>query len=274
MATDGTASRPTRPVVVAVNAAGRCADTLEMAALLAAAQGVELEVVYVEDANLLRLADLPVSREIDRISGAIRRIDNRGMMRALEMEARRLRQEIARIERVRAVRSTLRIARGEILAEAFSASERVDVTFVHAASRALPGEHSPAYGQVPASAEIMGGTPGGASRKRVWSVFEGGPEGARALATAEKIANALGCGLMVLIGEGDAESLAREARARVGEVEIRFLERAGNRPALEARTFEPRSSRLLVVSRRSPSLADAATRRHLESLRVPLLIVA
>ena len=276
MATENAASRPARRVVVAVNAAARCSETLETAALLAAAEGVELEVVFVEDADLLRLADLPVAREIDRISGAIRRIDNRGMLRALEIEARRLRQEIARIERTRAVRSTLRIARGQILTEALNASERVEVTFVHAASRALPGDSS-APGPGYSFAGAKGSTARGASRKRVWSIFEGGPEGARALGAAEKIANALECRLMVLIrshGTDDAEKLAREVRARVGDVELRFFEPAEGRAALEAHMFESRLSRLLVVARQSPSLADAATRRYLESLRVPLVIVA
>jgi hypothetical protein len=41
---------------VAVNAARRCGETLEMAAALAISTGADLEVVYVEDANLLRLS--------------------------------------------------------------------------------------------------------------------------------------------------------------------------------------------------------------------------
>lgn len=273
MVTETLLQHPTRPVLVAINATAACSETLDVAALLAASQGADLEVVYVENANLLRLADLPVTREIDRVSGAVRDIDTRRVLRALGVEARRLREEIARIGRTRAIRSTLRVARGEILSEALGASERVDVTFVHAATRAFAGERLAP--QRPPSPSAHAG--GGMRRKPVWSLFEGDAQSARALETANKLAGALGCSLRVLIlsrGPGEAEKRIEEVRARVGEVEIRTLESGGAHSPLEARAPELRTGRLLVMAKRSAVLGDAAMRRYLESSPVPLAIVA
>ena len=112
MATESVAASTRPAIIVAVNATRRCSETLEMAAALATATGANLEVVYVEDENLLRLADLPVTREIDRVSGAAREMDSGRIRRALQCEARRLRNELARIGRATAVRSTGVAARG------------------------------------------------------------------------------------------------------------------------------------------------------------------
>ena len=277
MATDSVRRHSTRSFVVAINAIGACSETLETAALLAATEGAELEVVFVEDANLLRLADLPVTHEIDRISGAIREIDTRRVQRALEVEARRLQREIARIGDTRAVRATLRIARGEILAEALSASTRVEITFVHAATRAFAGDRLAAHRSSFATAARGTGAVRGARRKPVGCLYEGGPDGVRALDTAATLARALGCGLMVLIPyrrAEEAEERARELGTRLENAELRFLEVAEDRSAFEARLLEPRNSRLLVVAKTSPSLEGAAARRALESLPIPLVLVA
>jgi len=276
MVTDRLVHPSTRAVVVAINAAGASSETLETAALLAASEGADLEVILVENANLLRLADLPVTREIDRVSGEIREIDSHRMLRALEIEARHLRQKVAHIGRMRAVRSTLRIARGEILAEALSASARVDVTFVHAGAHAFPGEGLAIRGARSRTAPAGRGAARAAHRKRVWSLYEGGAGSVRALETATKLARALSCGLMVLIPyrtAGEAETRAHEVRTHSGNIEIRFLESSTNRSPLESHMLEPRGSRLLVVATQSPSLEDAATRRYLESLPVPLVLV-
>ncbi len=61
--TDRAPTDTTTPILVAINAARRCGETLELATALATSIGADLEVVFVEDANLLRLAQRP---EINR----------------------------------------------------------------------------------------------------------------------------------------------------------------------------------------------------------------
>ncbi len=243
-------------IVVAVNAARRCGETLEMAAALATSTGADLEVVYVEDANLLRLADLPVTKEIDRFSGAAREIDSGRMQRALHSEARQLRSNLARIRRATMVRSSVRVVRGQILGEALAASATVDVTFVHGA------RHGPKTGR--------------RGRRPVLTLFKSGPAGVRALQVAAKLARAVGGGLTVLIpnriDEGD-EGVKREVREAVGQADIRFVPGAEGRILMLGRMLAPGMGSLLVLAKGSPELDDDATRAYLEELAIPLVLV-
>jgi hypothetical protein len=167
------------------------------------------------------------------------------------------------------------VVRGRIFSEALAASESVDVTFVHAARRALPGEHLPSPLSRPQAAPGSGRWT--RPRKPVWTLFEGGPASVRALRVADRLAGALGCGLMVLLpssGAEQAESRKREARTVVDRADLRFLEVAENRCLLLERILAPGVSSLLVVTKQNRELEDDVTRRYLESLAVPLVLVA
>lgn len=273
---ESVASGASTPIVVAVGATRRCGETLEMAAVLATSVGADLEVVLVEDADLLRLADLPVTREIDRVSGATRELDSARLARAVQSEARRLRHELTRILRARSVRSTLRVVRGRCLAEAMATSAGVDVTFVHDARRTPPGEHLP--GTIPGRhGTPAAGGPARRPRKSVTTLFEGGAACVRALRVASNLAQALGCGLTVLIpqrGADETNERRREARAAVDRAGLRIVEVAGNRPLLLQRLLTPATSSLLVLTRQSGELEDPVSRDYLESLALPLVLVA
>ena len=261
------------PIVVALRATRRCVETLEMAAALATATGADLEVVFVEDADLARVAALPITREIDRLSGAARDIDGRRIQRALQSEARHLRAQLARIARASALRSSVRVVRGQVLGEALAASVGVEITFVHGARRMLPGEG-------PGRAFPMatrGAGLGRRGRRPVLNLFKGGPESVRALKVAAKLAGFLGGGLTVMVpnrGDEGAQRYKREALEVVGQSPIRFVEGAEGRTLMLKRMLAPGSGSMLVLSKRSPELDDEATRGYLEALAIPLVIVA
>ncbi len=276
--TDRAPADATTPIVVAINAARRCGETLELATALATSVGADLEVVFVEDANLLRLADLPVTREIDRISGVTRELDSRRMLRALHCEARQLRRELARIGRVSSVRSTLRVVRGHYLTEALAASASVDVTFVHSARRPLPGEHLPIAPVRPIAASAAHGQARrGAGRKPLWTLFDGSPASGRALAVAAKLARTLACHLVVVLpvsGVDEIEKRKREVQIAADKVALQYLVVADKRLSQLGKAPAPGASSLLVLARKSPDLEDSAARSYLESLTVPVVLVA
>ncbi|MGD8821809.1 MAG: universal stress protein, partial [Anaerolineales bacterium] len=68
---------PTRVerILVAVDASSHSRAALEAAAELAASLEVELVGIFVEDINLMRLAELPIAVEIETPTGQVRRID-------------------------------------------------------------------------------------------------------------------------------------------------------------------------------------------------------
>ncbi|MEE9265902.1 MAG: hypothetical protein V3V86_04150 [Gammaproteobacteria bacterium] len=276
--TDRAPADATTPIVVAINAARRCGETLELATALATSVGADLEVVFVEDANLLRLADLPVTREIDRISGITRELDSRRMLRALHCEARQLRRELARIGRVSSVRSTLRVVRGHYLTEALAASASVDVTFVHSARRPLPGEHLPIAPVRPIAASAAHGQARrGAGRKPLWTLFDGSPASGRALAVAAKLARTLACHLVVVLpvsGVDEIEKRKREVQIAADKVALQYLVVADKRLSQLGKAPAPGAGSLLVLARKSPDLEDSAARSYLESLTVPVVLVA
>lgn len=263
------------PIVVATNAARRCGETLELATALAASMGADLEVVFVEDAKLLQLADLPVTREVDRTSGTTRELDSQRMLRALRCEVRQLRRELLRIGKTTRVRSTVRVVRGHYFSEALAASASVEVTFMHGARRPLPGEHRP---HRPAASGAGRPTAARIGRKQpLWTLFDGSPASARALKVAIKLAYTLAGNLVVLVPGGAAEDIEnrkREAQAAADRVDLQYLVVAENRVSQLGGILAPGAGGLLVLARKSPDLESSAARDYLESLAVPVVLVA
>lgn len=276
MATEPSQAGRVSPILVAISATRRSAGVLDVAAALARSLGAELDVMLVEDANLIRLADLPVTREIDRVSGAAREFSSTRLARAIQSEARRLRHELTRIRRSTSIRSTVRVVRGQVFAEALAASSSVDVTFVHHPQLAMPGEsisgaRARREGTLPESPRPW------RARKPVWTLYEGGPANVRALRVADRLARVLESGLMVVIPCGRAdetETRKREAREAVDRVDLRFVEVEARRSLLQERILTPGVSSLLVLPKQSRGLEDQAMTGYLESITVPLVLVA
>lgn len=263
------------PIVVTVNAARRCAETLELALMLAASVGADLEVVFVEDVNLLRLADLPVSREVDRLSGMTRNLDSRCIARALRCEVQRLRREMARLGESSKVRSSLRVVRGHYFSEALAASAGVNVTFVHGARRSFPGLEGTA------PRPHASGTARGQARRTgagvpLWTLFDGSPGAARALEVALLLARTLPGNLLVLISGHDAsviESRKRKARSIAEHSDLQFREVAENWFAQPSRVVSGAAGGLLVLAREDPEREGSPARNYIESLSVPVVLV-
>ena len=271
--TEPAASGAASPIVVAVNAARRCAATLELAGALAASVGADLDVLFVEDADLLRLADLPVTREIDRLSGMARELDTRRMLRALRVEVQQLHRELARLARSTSVRASLRVVRGHYLTEALAAAAHGQATFVQGARRALPGELFAASPPIVAGSAVVAG----AARGALWILFDGSAAGIRALKVALALTRAPGRSLRVLVPDGGAdelESRKRAARMAAGGRDLQFLAVAQNWLSQAGRSLRPGAVSLLVLARTDPLMEAAAARDYLESLPVPVVLVA
>jgi len=244
--------------------------------MLAASLGTDLEVVFVEDANLLRLADLPVSREVDRLSGMTRNLDSRCIARALRCEEQRLRQEMARLGDSSSVRSSLRVVRGHYFSEALAASVGVNVTFVHGARRSLPG----LAGIRPISGASSGAARGRAQRTGMgvplWTLFDGSAGAVRALEVALLLARTLSGNLVVLISAHDAdamESRKRKARSIAERNDLQFREVGENWFAQPARVVSGAAGGLLVLAREDPEREGSPARSYIESLSVPVVLV-
>lgn len=276
--TEPVPSAATAPILVAINAARRCADTLGMAVALAASIGAELEVVFVEDEDLLRLADLPVTREVDRISGIAREMSSQSIVRALRCEVAQLRREIERLAKPSSLRSTVRVVRGRYLTEALSASAGVDVAFVHGNRRALAGERLPAR---PTRADAASRAPATAKRPGaampLWTLFEGSAASTRALKVALMLARTLGGTLVVLLcgrNADEIENRKHQAQAAAEGSDLRFLAVPENWFTQPAWAVPGAAGGLLVLARETSGPEGSAVRRYIESLAAPVVLVS
>jgi nucleotide-binding universal stress UspA family protein len=114
-------------IVVAVDASPHSLAALEAAVDLAARFEAELVGIFVEDENLLRLADLPFVHEIGIFSARRRRLDIKEMERQLRVQRRRVRRIFTLTTERASVRRTFRAVRGTVLSEVLAAASEADV---------------------------------------------------------------------------------------------------------------------------------------------------
>jgi len=92
-----------RAIVVAVDGSPASLVALRMAAMLAAALQLPLEVVFVEDVNLLHLSRLPFGREVGAYTASVRLLDVGGVereMRALAQRVQRMAAQVAMLHQL------------------------------------------------------------------------------------------------------------------------------------------------------------------------------
>ncbi|MFN4339272.1 hypothetical protein [Parvibaculum sp.] len=94
--TEENGEAPQARIVVGLDTSLVTRDALALAARLAASVDARLKGIFVEDENLLHLADLPFAREIS-FSGEIRELDAERMLRAMKAQAESARRMLARI---------------------------------------------------------------------------------------------------------------------------------------------------------------------------------
>lgn len=137
-------------ILVALDATQAGQSALEAAALLAEALQYELVGLFVEDSDLMALANLPFSREVRR-SGVIQQIDPATLQREVEAHAAAARQAVRQVALRRNLRWSFRSVRGDVDAVFTAAAAEVDIVCV---SRRGPGRYRRAPMASPARVAI------------------------------------------------------------------------------------------------------------------------
>lgn len=127
---DSEASR-TR-IVVGLDTSFIAREALSLAARLAASVDARLTGIFVEDEDLLTLADLPFAREIS-FSGEVRNIDPERMLRAMKAQAESARRMIARIAAEAHVEWSFDVRRGRPLASLAAGAQADDTLVIRSA---------------------------------------------------------------------------------------------------------------------------------------------
>jgi nucleotide-binding universal stress UspA family protein len=205
-----------RRILVALDASHHSLAALEAAAELAASLEAELQGLFVEDVNLLRVAGSPVAREVRYPSATAVRLDPARMERALRAQATQARRAIAVCCRQRRVKWSFRVVRGEVAPEVLAAATGADLLSLGKASRPLVGRALRVHlgstaqavaTQAPGPVLLLQRDVG--IRAPVIVAYDGSPTSRQALMIASRLAQKHGGYLSTLILAGTPEDLRR-----------------------------------------------------------------
>ncbi len=195
MSTEDTA-RVVRRILLALDSA-QDANTLELAAQLAALVQGTLHGVFVESSDLLRLAQLPFAREINLNSAMARRLEATQLERDLRAQAEQVRRLLENHALRHRVEWSFRIERGA-LTTTLAASSGIDVVMLGRSGVSTREQHTAV-------------TP-------VLVAFDGSAAAGRALATAADLA---GRNLLVLLPAEQATELRAAAATHLASRGLR-----------------------------------------------------
>lgn len=202
-----------RRIVVALDNSEDSLAALEAATKLAADLQAELLGLFVEDINLLRLAELPVAREVVYASSSARALDLPRLERALRVQAAELERTLANVAETTNVRWTFRVARGQVTTEVLATAQEADMLVLGRIGRS-PSRRARLGPTAHAAATEAGRTVvllerGVSLGRRVVVLFEGAEGAFRSLATAAQLAGENEQDLIVAICDEDSKGSNR-----------------------------------------------------------------
>jgi len=250
-----------RRIAVTLDAIDLSVAALDQAARLAGRMGAQLEGIFVEDIDLLQLAELPFLREIRRSSRSVEAMNTTRMEQEFRVLARRAERLLGEQAARHHVSWSFRIWRGSIDSDLLAAVMEADVLALTRLGSVLARGHA-AY-----------------TRRDAIAVLYGDSESAfRALETAASLAAEQQARLNVLLpvaGGKDATTLQQDAALRLGEqaesaVFIQIPD--ATLPSL-LDALAGTDSAALILQRDHDLLQTPTLRQCLGSLNCPLLVV-
>jgi len=269
-------------IVVAIDSSAHAASALEAAATLAAELHAELEGIFVEDINLARLAELPVGREIQFLTGQARDFTAAALAaqnKEQEFSARRAFAAAATRARITHV---FRVARGLVDVEVISAAGNADLLILGMGGKS-PGGRGRLGNTARAAAEraphsVLISKPGVRSVGAPLVCYDGSVGAKRALEAAVRLSGVRNKGLTALIIARDmdqAGALRQEVddRLKASPTRPKFLHSAHPVPDQMCRFATESGADVLVIGADCELIAGAEKLKMLEQIACPVLLV-
>jgi len=251
----------TRRIAVTLDAFDLSTVALDQAARLARRMGAQLEGIFVEDTDLLQLAELPFLREVRRSSRSVEAMNPVRMEQEYRVLARRAERLLGEQAALHQVSWTFRVWRGSIDSDLLAAALEVDVFALTRLGSVLAHGHA--------------GRPG---KSAIAVLYGAGESRLRALDTAASLAAEQQAGLNILLPverETDAAVLQQEAARRLGEQTgtARFIRMPDATLPSLLEALADTDSAALILQRDHELLHTPRLRQCLDSLDCPLLVV-
>lgn len=271
-----------RRILVALDASRQSRLALDAAARLAECYGAELHGIYVEDINLIRLASLPVAREVGPTSPSPHPLDERRLARRLSSSAAEAEHWLAETAARRKVRWTFRVERGDVTSVISQAAREADIV---ALGRAGTGTSGP--GRLGSTARALAVQQAQsvmviqvplATGQTLVALFDGSAASARALKTAAQLCERLDAHLVILVPVSDGgdsahrSQLLAQTAALVADVSHRVVVRSvPSAQGAVARAIQSEKPVLCVVACQTESVE----REHwlTDQIRVSVFLV-
>lgn len=269
-----------RRILVAVDASPGSLSAAAAAAELAATLEAELEGLFVEDAQLLALAAMPLARQAGRLTARLRPLESGEMELQLRVQASRARAALEAIARRQGVGLRFRVARGAVVDEILSAAREADLVALGRAGWSLRRLLGSTARGVLAGGEGQVLLLGEAARlgSPVLLLYDGGPASKTALAIAAAVARRLEGEVRVLVASADevaGEALSQEARRLLeghgAAGEVRWL--GSTRPAEIGEAVRRLGARTVVLPPGVLGLDAAGFRQLLDEIEHPVVAV-
>ncbi len=232
-----------RRILVALDASSHSLAALAAAVELAAKLEAELLGLFVEDVNLLRLAESPYAREFLYPAAAGAPLDRAGMERKLRAQAEQARQALAAAAERAHVVWSFRTVRGQVPSEVLAAAAEVDLLAL--GRRGWKPSDARRLGST-ALAVIAQATPalllserGAPLKLPVLVCYDGSPAAHHALAAAAELARGGSNNLIVLL-----LAVTPESAGQLREQVDRLLH--GKKLQVRCRPVDPRDEASLL----------------------------
>jgi nucleotide-binding universal stress UspA family protein len=269
-------------ILVALDASQQSASALRAALDIADRLGAELEGLFVEDADVRRLAEMSFTREIGFFSGKRRRLDVQRLTVQLRAQAGRMERYFDFISRQTGVKCRFRVVRGEVAREILTAAADADVVILgkDAWSAVETGEVGPVVREVLnrlGTSALVLQAPARLDLPML-AVYDGSELAEKALAAAVALTREEEEHLTVLL-LADEQGACEDLRAQVDDL----LPDKGLEVSYEMLT-ESRISRLvqllsygqfgaIALPARSVVMQDEAVLDFLDQVNIPVLLV-
>ncbi|MCK5359582.1 MAG: hypothetical protein KAJ95_03095, partial [Gammaproteobacteria bacterium] len=249
-------------------------EAMQAAAELAASLQAELEGIFIEDINLIRLAELPFTREIRPATMTEETVNLQRMEQELRSLARQEQKKLELIAREKGISCSFRVRRGQIKTELMEAVTEVDVLTL-----CRPGYVSEKFRR-----QTIGYTMGTVAlpvkqvRSSVSVIFGRAQNEKRALMAAARFADRLHVDISVLVtGDSDTEKddLQHEANTILGSQtqRVNYIRLSRNQVSDLVIATASSNSQVLLVNSNNSLVTGGQLWHYLEQVSCPVLIV-